>query len=283
MTGPELGEFLRARRGAASPDSLPFPVSGRRRVPGLRRDEVALQAGVSVDYYTRLEQGRETSPSQQVVDALSRALELSTAQTEHLYHLANLRWDPVLSRVDDRADPALMAMLESWQRSAAFIIDPLLDIVEMNSVAAALFAPFQTTTNLVEMVFLQPVGRTFYADWRRAAESCVASLRATSRLSTRPDRDAELLAALLADPDFASLWAQYDVDPKTRDQKVLVHPDVGEITIDFHTFHVAHQPGFELVVYQAEPGSLSERRLLALAGADRLPEPADADLRLDRV
>ena len=274
MTATTLGSFLRARRAAASPESLPFPTSGARRVPGLRRDEVALMAGVSVDYYTRLEQGREDSPSQQVVDALARALQLTSYQTEHLYDLANLRWEPPLGGTPQQVDPALLTMMESWERSAAFVLDPLLDIVEMNTTAAALFAPFRNTSNLVEMVFLDPLGRTFYADWNRAAESCVAALRATARLSASPERHRELMDNLLANPDFAALWSAYDVEPKTRDEKVLVHVVGGEITINFLTFHVAHQPGFELVVYQAAPGSLSERRLLGLA--EHRPPQEDA-------
>ncbi|MBC7275513.1 helix-turn-helix transcriptional regulator [Nocardioides sp.] len=275
MTATTLGSFLRARRAAASPESLPLPTSGARRVPGLRRDEVALMAGVSVDYYTRLEQGREDSPSQQVVDALARALQLTSHQTEHLYDLANLRWEP-LGGAPQQVDPALLTMMESWERSAAFVLDPLLDIVAMNRTAAALFAPFRNTSNLVEMVFLHPLGREFYADWDRAAESCVAALRATARLSASPERHRELMDNLLADADFAALWEAYDVEPKTRDEKVLVHVVGGEMTINFLTFHVAHQPGFELVVYQAAPGSVSERRLLGLA--EHLPPQEAAAL-----
>ncbi len=260
-----LGEFLRARRAAASVDSLPILAPGQRRVPGLRRDEVAMMAGVSVDYYTRLEQGRETSPSRQVVDALSRALELTDAQAEHLYALADLRWDPAWAGQGEGLDPALRAMMDSWSSSAAFVLDPLLDLVETNPLATALLAPFASTANLAEMVFLDPVGRTFYADWERAAESCVASLRATAGLSRRGARQAELLERLGSDPDFALRWARYDVQPKTHEQKTLRHPSAGEIVIDFHTFHVAHRPGYELVVYQAAPGSLSEQRLRSLS------------------
>jgi transcriptional regulator with XRE-family HTH domain len=238
-------------------------------------------AGVSIDYYTRLEQGRETNPSPQVVAALSRALALTPHQTQHLYALCNLLWEPVH---DPRAgvDPTLLRMMESWSGSAAFVLDPLLDIIATNSLADALFAPFSSTRNLVEMVFLDPAGRSMYVDWDRAAESSVAALRATARFSSDDDRRTELLDALRTGSEtFRDLWDRYDVHPKTQEQKTLFHPAVGEITIDFHTFGVSSMPGSELVVYQAEPGSESERRLRGLVvdvsdAVDAQPEELSA-------
>jgi transcriptional regulator with XRE-family HTH domain len=278
MKPTSFGAFLTARRAAVSPETLPFVSTGTRRVPGLRRDEVAMLAGVSVDYYTRLEQGRERNPSQQVVDALSRALELTQDQTRHLYDLADLRWDPAWNVTHQPPDPTLLLMMNSWERSAAFIIDPLLDIVEKNRVATALLEPFRTTSNLAEMVFLDPAGRTFFEDWDRAAESSVASLRSTERLSSNPARRTELVERLTDAPEFATRWKRYDVAPKTRESKELRHPSAGRIVINFFTFHVAHQPGYELVVYQAEPGSLSEERLIELTRSAPVSSPESVDL-----
>lgn len=267
MSASELGDFLRSRRAAASPDSLPFVSSASRRVPGLRRDEVAMLAGVSIDYYTRLEQGRETNPSPQVVAALARALALTPAQAQHLYALCGLLWEPGADAAGD-VHPTLLRMMESWPDSAAFVLDPVHDIVATNALADALFSPFASTRNLVEMVFLDPAGRTFYADWDRAAESSVASLRASARFAADHARRDALIDGLLSGSEaFRKLWERYDVQPKTQDTKVLSHPAIGDISIDFHTFGVSTMPGAELVVYQAEPGSESEERLRGLLGA----------------
>jgi transcriptional regulator with XRE-family HTH domain len=222
-------------------------------------------AGVSIDYYTRLEQGREANPSPQVVAALSRALELTVHETNYLHTLCGMLWDPPASS-QPPPDATLLRMMESWEGSAAFIIDPLLDITAMNSLAQSLFSPFFSTRNLIEMVFLDDAGKSFYVDWNRAAESCVAALRMTERFASDASRREELISGLRAgSAHFEELWQRYDVHPKTQDQKTLFHPATGEITIDFHTFGVASMPGSELVVYQAEPGSRSERRLRALA------------------
>ncbi|PJJ73608.1 helix-turn-helix protein [Diaminobutyricimonas aerilata] len=262
----ELGDFLRAKRAAASVDALPFPASGRRRVPGLRRDEVALLAGVSVDYYTRLEQGRERNPSAQVLDALAHALDLNLHERRYAYGLAQIAWVPELAETDPPVDATLTRLMDGWPGAACFVLDPLLDIVAMNALATALFRPFVSTRNLVEMVFLDPEGRAFYVDWERAAKGCVANLRATSGLYAGTARRRELLDRLTGgSPYFAELWAAHDVEPKTHDQKVLRHPEAGEFAIAFDAFEVSAMPGHQLVVYRAEPASASERALRMLS------------------
>lgn len=256
----ELGDFLRAKRAAASVEALPFPSSGRRRVPGLRRDEVALLAGVSVDYYTRLEQGRETNPSAQVLDALAHSLDLTVHERRYAYGLAQIAWVPELAETPEPADTTLTRLMERWPGAACFVLDPLLDIVAMNRLATQLFRPFATTRNLVEMVFLDPEGRAFYVDWERAATGCVANLRATSGLYAGTARRKELLDRLTSGSAyFAELWAAHEVVPKTHDQKTLRHPDVGEFVIDFDAFEVSAMPGHQLVVYGVGPGSAGER------------------------
>lgn len=256
----ELGDFLRAKRAAASVEALPFPSSGRRRVPGLRRDEVALLAGVSVDYYTRLEQGRETNPSAQVLDALAHSLDLTLHERRYAYGLAQIAWVPELAEAPEPVDATLTRLMERWPGAACFVLDPLLDIVAMNRLATNLFRPFSTTRNLVEMVFLDPEGRTFYADWERAATGCVANLRATSGLYAGTARRKELLDRLTSGSAyFAELWAAHEVEPKTHDQKTLRHPAVGEFVIDFDAFEVSALPGHQLVVYRTEPASAGER------------------------
>jgi transcriptional regulator with XRE-family HTH domain len=261
----ELGDFLRAKRAAASVDALPFPSSGRRRVPGLRRDEVALLAGVSVDYYTRLEQGRERNPSAQVLDALAHALDLNLHERRYAYGLAQIAWIPDLPENERAVDTALARLIDGWPGAACFVLDPLLDIIAMNRLAHALFRPFSSPTNLVEMVFLDPVGRTFYVDWERAAKGCVANLRATSDLYSDAPRRRDLLERLNQGSGyFAELWAAHEVEPKTHDLKVLRHPRVGEFAIAFDAFEVSAMPGHQLVVYRAEPATAAEGALRML-------------------
>jgi transcriptional regulator with XRE-family HTH domain len=266
LKSSELGTFLRAKRSEASVDSLPFRSTGVRRVPGLRRNEVAMLAGVSVDYYTRLEQGRERNPSAQVLDALAHALDLDLAERRYVYALAGIAWQPELTDLPATVSAPLARMIDSWPDAACFVLDPLLDIVVLNRLSRALFEPFASTRNLVEMVFLDPVGKNFYVDWERAASGCVANLRATSDLYAGHHRRAELLDRLDAgSPRFRELWAAHRVEPKTYDEKTLLHPQAGEMVVAFHAFEVAAMPGHQLVVYQAEPATVSAERLASLA------------------
>ena len=253
MPDDTLGTFLRARRNAAPPSAYPFASATRRRVPGLRREEVAELAGLSTDYYIRLEQGRERHPSQQVVRALSAALQLTDAQDGHLHRLAGLA-PQRLAATADGVEPALADLMDSLPDSAAFILDPLLNITRMNPLAKELFSGFADdgagTGNLARFVFLDPAGRKFFVDWERSAASCAGSLRATMHLHpSAQERDA-LLGELLADSEFARLWQQHDVEPKTRAVKQFRHERAGLLSVDFQTFNVAGAPGQQLVVYR---------------------------------
>ncbi len=262
MADDTLGAFLRARRNAAAADSYPFATLSTRRVPGLRREEVAELAGLSTDYYVRLEQGREKHPSEQVVEALAAALKLTRHQNDHLRLLAGFAPQPIPSTAS--VDPTLKHMLDAWDGAAAFILDPLLNFTQLNALARELFSSFAENRNLVRNVFLDPAGRRFFADWNRAAESSVGSLRATMHQHHSPQERDALVAELRADEDFERLWARYDISPKTQETKLLRHERVGDILINFQAFQVMSAPGQQLVVYQPEPGSISETRLLSL-------------------
>ena len=265
----ELGSFLRAKRAATSADDVGLRSIGARRVPGLRRDEVAQLAGVSVDYYTRLEQGRETRPSAQVIDALAHVLGMSTEERRHAYSLAQLLWTPPLPASPAPVRSSLVELMDAWPGAACFVLDPILDILAMNALARKLFTPFRSTTNLVSMVFLDPAGPVFYTDWQRAASSCVANLRASADIHVGATRREELIATLNAGSEvFTRLWAAHDVKPKTHDSKELFHPAVGAITVQFDALEVSGMPGHQLVVYRAQPGTPSGDRLRALAVAD---------------
>ncbi|MDX2701251.1 helix-turn-helix transcriptional regulator [Streptomyces sp. PA03-6a] len=252
-----LGEFLRARREALKPQDVGLPEHGRRRVPGLRREEVALLAGVSSDYYMRLEQGRETSPSPQVVDAVATALRLDDEATEHLRRLTRAlheRRTPVIK--SDEVSPQLLRLLDSWPDTPAFVLGPALDVLAHNDLAAALHSGFQRFDNLARMVFLDPAGRDFYQDWDRAAQACVAEIRSAFGYDPGSPRITEIVKTLSTkSPEFAELWSRHDVKRKTQQAKDLKHPRVGDLQIQFSAFTVNEAPHQQLIVYQAEPSS----------------------------
>jgi transcriptional regulator with XRE-family HTH domain len=262
MADDNLGAFLRARRNAAAAENYPFASLTARRVPGLRREEVAELAGLSTDYYVRLEQGREKHPSEQVVAALGAALKLTKHQDDHLRLLAGLAPQAVAATAS--IDPTLAHMLGAWSGAAAFILDPLLNFTQLNPLATELFSSFADHRNLVRNVFLDPAGKRFFVDWRRAAESSVGSLRATMHQHHNAQERDALVAELRTDAEFERLWQKYDISPKTQETKLLRHERVGEIVINFHAFQVMSAPGQLLVVYQPDPGSVSETRLLSL-------------------
>ncbi len=252
-----LGDFLRARRDALKPQDVGLPEYGRRRVKGLRREEVAMLAGMSSDYYIRLEQGRESSPSPQVVEAVAQALRLDTDATEHLWQLVR----PPESRrrrrtADMQVSPQLLQLMDSWSGSPAFALGPALDILACNAMATALHEGFTPADNLARMVFLDPAGREFYQEWERAAHACVAELRAAYGHDPESARIGEVVAELSAQsPEFADLWSRHDVRPKTQEGKHLRHPRVGDLHIQFSAFTVNGAPHQQVVVYQAEPAS----------------------------
>jgi transcriptional regulator with XRE-family HTH domain len=269
-----LGEFLRARRGLVRPGGDLAPVDRRRRVSGLRREEIALLAGVSVDYYIRLEQGRERHPSAQVVDALARALELDDDAAAHLHELASPR---VRRRRRaprrERVSAHLVQMMATWHRTPAVILDRYLRVLAANDLGRALFAGHTHSDDLVRLVFLDPDAPAFYPEWERAAANTVAGLRAAVGL----DRDDPVLIELVDElsaksEPFRRLWARHDVRQKTHEVKRLDHPVVGDLTLSYEALTVNSAPGQQLVVYQAEPGSPSEDALGllgSLAATDR--------------
>lgn len=252
-----LGEFLRARREALKPQDVGLPEHGRRRVPGLRREEVAMLAGVSSDYYMRLEQGRESSPSPQVIDAVADALHLDDEATDHLRRLTRAPQERRTLRAGhDKVNPQLLQLLDSWPDTPAFVVGPALDILAHNALAAALHSGFQRFDNLARMVFVDPAGRDFYQDWDKAAQSCVAEIRAAYGYDPKSPRIIEVVETLSAQsPEFAELWARHNVKGKTRQKKNLKHAQVGDLQIQFSAFTVNEAPHQQLVVYQAEPAS----------------------------
>lgn len=226
-------------------------------------------AGMSADYYMRLEQGREANPSPQVVEAVADALRLDAEPAEHLRRLVQAPEGRRRRTAGARVSPQLLRLMDGWTACPAFVLGPALDVLACNALAAALYEGFERADNLARMVFADPAGREFYPDWERAAHSCVAELRAAYGHDPRSERIGEVVADLSArSPEFAALWARHDVKAKTQDRKRLRHPVVGDLSVSFSAFSVNGAPGQELVVYQAESGAtaaafgrLGERRV----------------------
>ncbi|GAB2586408.1 transcriptional regulator [Paractinoplanes abujensis] len=256
MPTTELGDFLRKRRAAVRPAQVGLPEHGDRRVAGLRREEVAQLAGVSVDYYVRLEQGRERNPSAQVAETLAVALRLDDDGRAHLFRLAGLAPTARAAYGADRVDPALVQLMAAWPATPALVYNRAYDILAANPLGEALFAGLPR--NLMLAVFTEPRAREFYADWPTVAANSVAGFR--MQLGKAPDhpRVRAVLSELLeGSEEFAELWRRHDARGKSLDLKTLHHPEVGRLTLRVQTFSVRGTDGQELAVYSPEPDSPS--------------------------
>ena len=271
MTGNDLGDYLRGRRAQLTPGEVDLPSIGQRRVSGLRREEVALLAGLSVDYYTRLEQGRERRPSPQVVDALAAALRLPDDARHHLFRLAALS-PREHGTVRTRVDPALLELMSMWPHNPAIVYSRAYDVLAANAIADALFGHWQHSKNLMHVVFTETSARSFYADWPAVAKDAVAGFRLGYGQAPGDPRLRQVLGELLAaSSDFAELWSWHDARGKSAQSKNFCHSDVGPMTLTMQTFDVRSSPGQELVVYHAEAGSPSAEALALLGSLAASP------------
>ncbi|MFJ9033809.1 helix-turn-helix transcriptional regulator [Streptomyces sp. NPDC102274] len=267
-----LGDFLRARRAALDPRSLGIHDASPRRVPGLRREELAALAGVSVDYYTRLEQGRHITPSESVLDALANALRLDPAERSYLHAVARR---PVSSRRAPRAvqkvRPGVHTLLARLGDTPAFVLGRRTDILAANRMARVLLADFDTVPvrdrNAARWIMLDEAARSLFGDsWERVASVFVGTLRMDAARHPDDTRTAELVGELsMKSESFRRWWAVQKVVQIGHDTKVMHHPIVGELTLRTEALTFPDDPDQTLFTFLADPGSPSDEALTVLS------------------
>ncbi|HEY0247732.1 MAG TPA: helix-turn-helix transcriptional regulator [Gryllotalpicola sp.] len=273
MDTSTLADFLRSARARVTPQDVGLGNAGlaARRVPGLRRDEVAMLAGVSTDYYTRMEQGRIAHASDAVVNGLCTALRLNDTERSYLFGLfssGNGRMVP--QKRATKVRPILRQMMEQMDNTAAFVIGVGMEVLAMNELAKALLHDFTKETGLARSLarwaFLAPEGQAFYLDWDAAAADMVAILRRDSTSHPNDRQLNELIGELTVKSDrFRQWWPQHKVYECTSGTKHLMHPLVGEVYIEYETFPVPGEPDQQMFLYTAKKGSPSADALRILA------------------
>jgi transcriptional regulator with XRE-family HTH domain len=271
----ELGAFLKARRAALDPADLGLPPGiTQRRVKGLRREELAQLSGISVDYYTRLEQGRAKNVSDAVLDALARALRLTDGEESYLRNLAAPKRRD--GRAPQRVRPELQQLLDAIQ-APAFVFGRYMDVLAWNALGGAVAFAFADLEerNMPKLIFTDERAKELHPEYDAVCRELVANLRAESGRHPGDPRFAQLIGELsLASEQFRKLWAEHAVREKAQGWKVLRNPVVGELRLRYETLRLPQDPDQGMVVYHAEPGSETERALGLLASwiaADERP------------
>jgi len=271
----EIREFLSTRRARISPEQAGLPAYGgdRRRVSGLRREEVALLAGISSEYYTRLERGNATGVSESVIDGIAHALQLDEAERAHLLDLirtASTTRPPRRRPARQRVRSAVQRVLDSMSGTPAFVLNGRLDILTANELGFALYAPIYADPvrppNNARFIFLDPHATEFFRDWNKIANDTVALLRAEAGRDPYDRQLSDLIGELSTrSEEFRGRWAAHHVRIHTTGVKLLHHPVVGDLDLPFESFPLAADPGQSLLTYTAEPGSPSQDGLSLLA------------------
>jgi transcriptional regulator with XRE-family HTH domain len=270
----EVREFLSSRRARITPDQAGLPAyGGNRRVKGLRREEVAMLAGVSVDYYVRMERGNLAGTSESVLDALGRALQLDEAERDHLFALARAA-DPSPRRrrgtAPSTVSPSIQLVLDAISDAPAWVRNGRHDVVAMNRLGRALYAPVladpRRPANTTRFVYLDPAARDFFVDWDRIANDAAAMLRLEAGRTPHDRALIELVGELSTQSEvFRKRWASHDVRFHRSGHKRLRHPVVGQLDLNFESMDLPAEPGLTLNVYTAAPGSPTADGLKMLA------------------
>ncbi|GAA3619223.1 helix-turn-helix transcriptional regulator [Nonomuraea rosea] len=274
-----LGDFVRARRELVTPEQLGIPATGVRRVPGLRREEVAMLAGISADYYLRLEQGRDRNPSAQVLESLARVLQLDDDATAYLLRLGAGRPRRPRRRPRKESVPTGVAQLVATLPLPAYVEGRYFDVLAANALATALSPRLVAGANRLRDLFLDPAEQALNPGWDNAAAGMVAGFRESVGTDTDDPRYIELVGELcLASPLFSRLWARHDVITCEGAPKHLDHPQLGRLQLNRERLGVGGTAGQTLVVYHPDPGTGDADKLTLLASATQTPaaRPAPA-------
>jgi transcriptional regulator with XRE-family HTH domain len=270
----EIRDFLTSRRARITPERAGLPAyGGNRRVAGLRREEVALLAGVSIDYYTRLERGKATGVSESVLEGLARALQLDEAERAHLFDLvraASTATRPRRRPAGRQVRPSIQRILDSMTTTPAYVRNERLDILAANRLGRALYAPLFDSpaqpANPARFLFLDPAAERFYTDWERQAQDTVAMLRSLAGHNPYDRALSNLIGELSTRSEaFRTWWAAHNVRFHRSGVKRFRHPVVGDLTLAYEALDLAADPGLRISAYTAEPGTPSEDALNLLA------------------
>jgi transcriptional regulator with XRE-family HTH domain len=274
-TESDIREFLATRRAKITPQRAGLPAyGGTRRVPGLRREEVALLAGVSIDYYVRLERGNLAGASEEVLDAIAAALQLDDAERAHLYDLARAvahRSSRRTKRTRGPIPDSVLRVLDSMTDSPAFIRNGRLDILAVNRLGRALYSPLYTGSakepvNIARFQILDPRGRDFFPHWEESLNTTVSLLRTEAGRAPHDSDLTGLIGELVTrDEEFRTAWAKHNVRLHQSGRKSFRHPAVGDLTLDFDAMELPAQPGLTLTAYSAAPGTPDHDTLQLLA------------------
>lgn len=275
----DIAEFLTTRRAKVTPDQVGLPTYGPRRVPGLRREEVASLAGVSVDYYKRLERGNASGVSDGVLEALAEALRLDDAKRAHLHDLARAA-NPVAPRrrraAQHKVRPVVQQIVDAMS-APAIVRNTRVDYLYANALGRALYQPLfdspQQPANSARFVFLDPAAQEFYPEWERNAKDLVGHLRAEAGRHPHDKELSSLVGELTTrSPQFATWWAAHNVRYHQTGRKRLNHPVVGELELSYEVMELAADTGLNVSVYTADSGSRSAEALNLLASWTATPE-----------
>jgi transcriptional regulator with XRE-family HTH domain len=281
--GNEMRDFLVSRRAKITPEQAGLPVyGGNRRVTGLRREEVALLAGVSIDYYTRLERGRAHGVSASVLEGIARALHLDEAERAHLFDLVRAAAAPQAPRRPARQQvrPGVRRILDSMTSAPAYVRNARMDILAANRLGVALFAPILNSpaqpANNARFLFLDPAAPAFYPEWERQAQDVVAMLRTEAGGNPHDKALSNLIGELSTRSEhFRTWWAAHNVRFHRTGSKRFHHPVVGDLTLTFEALDLAADAGLRISAYTAEPGTPADDALKLLATwAATLDQPA---------
>ena len=273
-TRSEIREFLTSRRARVTPDQVGLPIYGdNRRVPGLRREEVAVLAGVSVDYYTRLERGNMSGVSESVLEALARALQLDEAERAHLFDLARAAGTTLKTRrrpTKQRVRPSVQHILDAITGAPALVQNGRLDILAVNPLGRALFSELYRDpvrpVNHARFVFVNPRAHDFYGEWERVANDTVAILRSEAGRDPYDRGLSDLVGELSTQSEtFRARWAAHNVRIHKTGVKQVHHPVVGDLSLTFEMMELRADSGLTILMYTAEPGSRSQEALHLLA------------------